>query len=66
MLTSVFYGKKIHVTDLHPSNSFVVSIDHYYRRFLSRAYRVKSCTFPPVLMEHFRLTLETFGVTVIV
>ena len=30
MLTSVFYKKNIHVTDLHPSNSFVVSIDLYW------------------------------------
>ena len=30
MLTSVFYKKNINVTDLHPSNSFVVSIDLYW------------------------------------
>ena len=32
VLTSVFYRKNIHVTDLHPSNSFVVSIDLYWPR----------------------------------
>ena len=30
MLTSVFYKKNIHVTDLHPSNNFVVSVHLYW------------------------------------
>ena len=30
MLTSVFYKKNIHVTYLHPSNNFVVSVHLYW------------------------------------
>ena len=35
-------------------------------RFLSRLCQVMSCAFLAVLIEHFRATLESFGVTVIV
>ena len=58
-----------HLHDLFPSFESICCKNRpllVALRLFSRSCQVMSCTFPPATIEQLKVTLESFGVTVIV